>query len=347
MSGVGQGCRTSGLVVSLLPIADSHNDLLLACLYRRERGSLDPFGEDWLPGLKAGGVVFQVLPIFTEDQFVGEGALRRTLEVIAMAREIAMIHAGAVAIVETAADIDRIIDSGRIALLLALEGAEPIGSSVSMFETMWRLGVRMASLTWNRRTMMADGIAEDETGGRLSSLGVDAVREMNRLGMIVDISHLSARGVQHLAEIARAPFVATHSSCQDLCGHARNLTDDQIRLVASSGGFVAMNAFGAFIAEQEPSIDGFIDHMQHGAAVAGPDRVAIGADFIEDLVHHLDPILGRQLLVRPEDLSFIGDFKAPEHFANLGPPLVERVGAEQAQRFASRNMLDFFRKNLP
>lgn len=108
-----------------------------------------------------------------------------------------------------------------------------------------------------------------------------------------------------------------------------------------------MNAFGAFIAEQEPSIDGFIDHMQHGAAVAGPDRVAIGADFIEDLVHHLDPILGRQLLVRPEDLSFIGDFKAPEHFANLGPPLVERVGAEQAQRFASRNMLDFFRKNLP
>ena len=110
---------------------------------------------------------FQVLPIFTEDQFVGEGALRRTLEILALAREIADLHAGEVGIVERADDIDTIIDSGRIALLLALEGAEPIGPSVSMFETMWRLGVRMASLTWNRRTLMADGIAETDTFGRL------------------------------------------------------------------------------------------------------------------------------------------------------------------------------------
>ena len=330
-----------------LPIADSHNDLLLACMHRRERGVADPFGDDWLPGLRAGGVVFQVLPIFTEEQFVGEAALRRTLEIIALAREIAAVHPADVAIAERAADIDRIIGDGRIALLLAIEGAEPVGSSISMFETLHRLGVRTASLTWNRRTMMADGIAESGTGGRLSSLGVEAVCEMERLGMVVDISHLSAAGVEHLAGVARKPFVASHSSCRALCDHPRNLTDSQIRLVADSGGFVAVNAFGAFVSDTAPTIDGFLDHIEHAAAIAGEDRAAIGADFIHDLIRTVDPILGRQLLVDASDLSFIDDLKAPPDYANLSSRLVERFGADRAARFASANMLDFFRANLP
>ena len=330
-----------------LPIADSHNDLLLACMHRRERGASDPFGDDWLPGLRAGGVVFQVLPIFTEEQFVGEAALRRTLEIIALAREIAAVHRADVAIAERADEIEPIIDSGRIALLIAIEGAEPVGSSISMFEILHRLGVRMASLTWNRRTMLADGTAESGTGGRLSSLGVEAVTEMERLGMVVDISHLSAAGVDHLSEVATGPFVASHSSCRALCDHPRNLTDDQIRLVAGSGGFVAVNAFGAFVSEAAPTIDSFVDHIEHAAAVAGEDRVAIGADFIEDLIATVDPILGRQLLVDPAELSFIDDLKAPHHYANLSGRLVERFGTDRATRFASANMLDFFRANLP
>ncbi|MXW95721.1 MAG: thermostable dipeptidase [Acidimicrobiaceae bacterium] len=319
----------------------------MACMHRRERGASDPFGDDWLPGLRAGGVVFQVLPVFTEEQFVGEAALRRTLEIVALAREIAVVHRHDVAIAERSADIAPVIASGRIALLIAIEGAEPVGSSISMFETLHRLGVRMASLTWNRRTMLADGIAESGTGGRLSSLGVEAVAEMERLGMVVDISHLSAAGVDHLAEVATRPFVASHSSCRALCDHPRNLTDDQIRLVARSGGFVAVNAFGAFVSGAAPTIDRFVDHIEHAAAIAGEGRVAIGADFIEDLIRMVDPVLGRQLLVDPADLSFIDDLKAPSDYANLSGCLVERFGPARATRFASANMLDFFRANLP
>lgn len=330
-----------------LPIADSHNDLLLACMHRRERGAADPFGDDWLPGLRAGGVVLQVLPIFTEEQFVGEAALRRTLEIVALAREIAAIHRSDVGIAESAADIDAIVGSGRIALMIAIEGAEPVGSSVAMFETLHRLGVRMASLTWNRRTMMADGIAESGTGGRLSSLGVEAVAELERLGMVIDISHLSAAGVEHLASVVTGPFVASHSSCRALCDHPRNLTDSQIRLVADSGGFVAINAFGAFVSDTAPTIEGFVDHIEHAAAIAGEDRVAIGADFIEDLIATVDPILGRQLLVDPTELSFIDDLKAPPDYANLSSSLIKRFGADRAARFASANMLGFFRANLP
>lgn len=337
---------TSAVPGPRLPIADSHNDLLLACMHRRERGAADPFGDDWLPGLRAGGVVFQVLPIFTEEQFVGEASLRRTLEIIALAREIAGTHRADVAIAERAADLDPIIDSGRIALLIAIEGAEPVGSSVSMFATLHRLGVRMASLTWNRRTMLADGIAESGTGGRLSSLGVDAVAEMERLGIVVDISHLSAAGVDHLAEISTRPFVASHSSCRALCDHPRNLTDSQIRLVASSGGFVAVNAFGAFVSDTAPTIDGLVDHIAHAAAVAGEDRVAIGADFIHDLIVTVDPILSRQLLVDPTELSFIDDLRAPSDYPNLANCLIERFGTDRAAGFAGANMLDWFRANL-
>ena len=316
-------------------------------MHRRERGAADPFGDDWLPGLRAGGVVFQVLPVFTEEQFVGEAALRRTLEVLSLAREIAGLHHTDVAIVERASDIDRIIGSGRIALLLAIEGAEPVGSSISMFETLHRLGVRMASLTWNRRTMLADGIAESGTGSRLSSLGVEAAAEMERLRMVLDVSHLSAAGVEHLAEVATRAFVASHSSCRSLCDHPRNLTDAQIDLVAASGGFVAVNAFGPFVSETAPTVDAFVDHLEHAAAVAGDDRVAIGADFIDDLVRTVDPILGRQILVDPADLSFIDDLKAPADYADLSTRLVERFGPDRATRFASANMLKFFRANLP
>lgn len=292
-------------------------------------------------------MVFQVLPIFTEEQFTGEGALRRTLEIIGLAREIASLHASDVAIVENSDDIDPIIDSGRIALLIALEGSEPVGSSVSMFKTFWQLGVRMASLTWNRRTMMADGVGETDTNGRLSSLGVEAIAEMNQIGMIVDISHLSAPGVTHLAEITTEPFVATHSSCRALSDHARNLTDKQIQAVASSGGFVAINSFGPFVSKTNPTIDSYINHVEHAISIAGPDRVGIGADFIDDIIRQVNPILGRQLLVRPEDLAYTAGLKAPADYANLAPRLVERLGRELAMQIGAGNMLNFFRHHLP
>lgn len=330
-----------------LSYADAHNDLLLACLHKAERGHVDPFGDDWLPGLRQGGIDFQVLPIFTEDQFIGEGALRRTLEVISLAREIASTHSSDVSIVETASDIKAALADNKIALLLALEGAEPVGSSLSMIETMWRLGVRMASFTWNRRTMLADGIAERQTGSRLSSLGVEAVAEMNRLGMVLDISHLSAPGVDHLAQLSTRAFVASHSSCHALCDHPRNLTNDQLRVVADSGGFVAMNAFGSFLAKGEATIADFVDHLAHAVDIVGQDNVGIGADFIKDFIDMVDPILGRQLLVRPEDLSFLEHFKAPAQYPNLTDLLRERFGEMGAAKVAGLNIIEFFLSELP
>ena len=327
-------------------VADVHNDLLLAVLHQRERGRSDPFGDYWLPQLRSGGVDLQFLPIFTEDQHVGEGALRRALLLLEEARRIADLHAADVAIVETPSDLEQALESNRIGLLLALEGSEPLGADLELLETFFRLGVRSMSMTWNRRTMMADGVGEAATGAGLTSLGVDAVAEMERLGIIVDVSHLSAAGVAHVSGIATRPFVATHSSCQALCGHPRNVSDEQMRKIAAAGGVIGINAFGGFLADEQPALADYVAHIAHALEVAGDGAVGLGPDFIDDLLHTIDPILGAGL-VDPDRLPLVDELRSPADLAPLVELLVAKLGPEIACRVAGDNWIDFVLANLP
>jgi len=327
------------------PVADCHNDLLLAVRHERERGVQDPFGQRWLPQLRAGGVRLQVLPICTEDQFVGEGALRRCLLLIEEVRALAAMHADAVCIAENGREVHEILDSGRIALVLAIEGAEPIGHSLELVDVMARAGVRMCSLSWNRRTMMADGIAERDTGGRLTQLGVDAVRRMEQLGVIVDVSHLSEAGFFHLADVASSPFIASHSSCRAVHDHPRNLTDEQLNLISDTGSFVAINAFGPFLAGHDPGIEHFADHVEHAISIVGPDRVGLGPDFIVDVQEIVDtPFTG--VLVDWTDIPQTAGLQRPADFVALAETLQDRLGAELAGKVMGLNLIDFISNRL-
>ena len=327
-------------------VADAHNDLLLAVMHQRERGQSDSFGDFWLPRLRAGDVALQFLAVFTEDQHVGEGALRRALLLLEEARRIAETHAADVVIVETREDFERSLNSSRIALLLAIEGSEPIGHSLRVIETFWRLGVRCMSLTWNRRTVLADGAGEAATGAGLTALGVEAVAEMERLGMIVDVSHLSSAGFDHVAGISTRPIVATHSSCHALCPHPRNLTDDQIRDVAESGGVVGINSFGGFLSRKDPTLHDYLDHIEHAVTVAGPSAVGLGCDFMEDLVEVLDPILGAGL-VDPLDMPFVAGMRDPADLRPFTAQMTRRLGADTAERVAGENWIDLLERVLP
>lgn len=329
----------------LLPIADSHNDLLLGVLHQRERGHADPFGDFWLPQLRAGNVVLQVLPVYTEDQFVGEGALRRAILVIETARELAERHREDVAIVETARELREVIASGRIALVLAFEGMEPVGADLGVLDAFFRLGIRMASFTWNRRTAFADGAGENDTGGRLTRLGVAALAHMERIGMILDISHLSDPGLWHVAELAQKPFVASHSSCRALLEHPRNLPDEGLRAVAASGGFIGINAFGGFLAPTDATADDFLHHVRHAVGVAGAAHIGLGMDFVEDIFAVMDPILGQVLL--PTDLPTVPGLQRPADLAGLGARLIETLGPDVARAVASTTMIDRLGELLP
>ncbi|MDQ6525360.1 membrane dipeptidase [Nocardioides sp. LHD-245] len=327
-------------------VADCHNDLLMAVRHLRERGHQDPFGDFWLPQLRSGGVGLQVLPVCTEEQYVGEGALRRCLLMLDEAHRLADAHAGDVAIVTTSRQLTETLEAGRIALVLAIEGAEPFGQSVELVDVLWRQGVRMCSLTWNRRTMMADGVGERDTGGRLTGLGVDTVRCLEDRGVVVDVSHLSEAGFFHLVEIASRPMIASHSSCRAVCGHPRNLSDAQLEILSRQGGFVAVNAFGPFLAETAPAtVSDFVDHVEHAVSVMGAHAVGLGTDFIGDVAATVDPILTG--LLASSDIPVTPGLERPADFPRLVTALGRRLGADLAARVAGKNLVEFLTRALP
>nr|BFE81624.1 hypothetical protein GCM10020093_042250 [Planobispora longispora] len=166
-----------------------------------------------------------------------------------------------------------------------------LDASVELLPTMHRLGVRVASIAHWGRTPLADGSGEDATGSRLTAAGVAAVQEMERLGMIFDVSHLGASGVEHVLELANRPVMATHSSARALRDHHRNLTDDQIRGVAATGGVVCVNFLAAFLSDDPAAftVDRLVDHIAHVAAVAGIDHVGLGPDFIREVLRDVTP----------------------------------------------------------
>lgn len=272
-------------------VADTHNDLLMAVSARPPSRWAAFFREQWLPQLEQGGVRLQVLPVFIDDQYRPEGALRQTLRMIECAHVIAEGNADRVRLCTDAAGIDAALDEGLIALVLALESMPGLDASVELIPTMHRLGVRIASIAHWGRTPLADGSGEDATGSGLTSHGVAALAEMERLGMIFDVSHLGASGVAHVLELATRPVMATHSSARALRDHHRNLTDEQLRGVAATGGVICVNFFAGFLTEREheATLDHLLDHIEHIAGVAGIDHVGLGPDFVREVFADLTP----------------------------------------------------------
>lgn len=262
-------------------VVDCHNDLILLVAHHKERGRPDYFRERWIPELRRGGVDVQVLPIFLDERYLPEGGLRRSLSLIELVYEQANANADEVALCFTGAEIDAAVAEGKIALVLALEGCEQIGTSVELFDTYFRLGVRMASFTHFGRTMLADGSAEP-SNSRLTRAGIAAVESMQRMGMLVDVSHLSLAGVDHILEITIRAVIASHSNAAALRDHHRNLPDDRLKAIAATGGVIGVNMYAWFLDDEKPALRHVIDHIEHIASVAGIDHVGLGPDFINE-----------------------------------------------------------------
>ncbi|MFJ9850324.1 dipeptidase [Streptomyces sp. NPDC101150] len=299
-------------------VADAHNDLLMAVAARPPKRWASFFRERWLPQLRQGGIDLQVLPVFIDDQYRPEGALRQTLRMIECAHVLAEANSDQVALCLTGSDIDATLAEGRIALVLALESAPGVDASVELFSTLFRLGVRVASIAHWGRTPLADGSREDATGSRLTAPGIQALREMERLGILFDISHLGASGVAHVLELATRPLIATHSCARALRDHHRNLTDEQIRGVATTGGVVCVNFVPDFLTDDQAkvSVDRVVDHIEHIASVAGIDHIGLGSDFVREVMVDVTP----PCCESPDDEDPMFDF--PELAGPAGMPLV-------------------------
>lgn len=175
-------------------------------------------------------------------------------------------------------DFVKAMEDDKVACMLSIEGGEALEGSLSLLRIYYRLGVRALTLTWNGRNEIADGIGE-EAGGGLTRFGKSVVKEMNRLGMLVDVSHLSVKGFWDVLDISSTPVIASHSNCKALCSHKRNLSDDQMKALAQCGGVMGITYADLFLNEGKARFEDVIKHIDYAVNCVGIDHVALGSDY--------------------------------------------------------------------
>ena len=328
-------------------VVDTHNDLLMAVVSRPRQQWGAFFREQWLPQLQDGGVDVQVLPVYVDTEFQPEGSLRETLRMIEAGHRIAEGNADAVTLCRTGPEIDATLAQGRIALVLALEGAPGVDADVELLQTVQRLGVQIISFVHFGRTALADGSGEDAARSRLTRAGVEAFELIEDLGVLFDVSHLGAGGVEHVLELARRPVIATHSSARAVRDHHRNLTDGQLRGIAATGGVVCVNFFPGFLSDSQATLDDLVDHIEHVAEIAGPQAVGIGPDFIKELMDEKYPLATALPMEGVDGKAVLPGLEGPRGLPLVTEALLRRgFDKEQVMAVMGGNTLRLFRAHL-
>jgi membrane dipeptidase len=195
-------------------------------------------------------------------------------------------------LIRTPADIPAGPDARRLGVMLSIEGTEPLAADLGILRLMYQLGLRAVGLTWFGRTMAADGTGEEDAGGGLTRFGRELVRECNRLGILVDVSHLSQRGFWDVMKLSQGPVIASHSNARAVHDHPRNLWDDQLRAIAAIGGCVGLNAYPDFVAPDPPRVEQLADHAAHMIEVMGPGHIGLGLDLVDFVPEYKEKVLG-------------------------------------------------------
>jgi membrane dipeptidase len=319
--------RVSAVLVDA-PVIDGHNDLAWA-LRRRVGCDFDKLdiGVDQsaaglhtdLPRLRAGGIGAQFWSVYVPCALSGDAAVAATLEQIDAVRRMIERYGDDLMLATTAEQVKRARAAGKIASLLGMEGGHSIACSLGTLRMMYTLGVRYLTLTHMNNTPWADSATDSPAVGGLSAFGREVVRECNRLGMLVDLSHVASSTMHAALDISTAPAFFSHSSARAVCDHPRNVSDDVLTRVHDSDGIVMVNFSAGFLtedcrrwieglfAERERFTRNFgdrspqwyraqaawvranprppcevsdvADHIEHIRQVAGVDHVGLGSDF--------------------------------------------------------------------
>jgi len=188
-------------------------------------------------------------------------------------------------LVEVEADFERAKHEGKLGIVLGFQGGSPLGRNVHLVRIFHRLGVRIIQLTYNEGNVLAPGALEP-SDGPLTSLGIQAVQEMNRIGMLVDLSHVGRRASLEAIEVSTDPVIFSHSNPRALQENPRNISDEQIRACAAKGGVVGLATFSAFVGDtsngRHPGLDDYFRQMDHALNLVGADHVGIGTDIFLD-----------------------------------------------------------------
>jgi membrane dipeptidase len=312
-------------LLSQSPILDGHNDLPWAL---RELGRSDLDGVDLtggiaethtdLPRLRAGGVGAQFWSVFVPSKLQGDSAVAATLEQIDLTRRLIARFPGALEQAGTADDVERAMAAGKVASLMGAEGGHSIASSLGVLRTLYTLGVRYMTLTHNDNVPWADSATDEPAAGGLTDFGREVVAEMQRIGMLVDLSHTAPDTMRAALDAARGPVIFSHSSARAVCDHPRNVPDDVLARLAEGGGVCMVTFVPSFVSPEcrawdvevtaqmrergldpkdynarmrvsaerasgnprpNATIAQVADHVEHIRSVAGVEHVGLGGDY--------------------------------------------------------------------
>jgi membrane dipeptidase len=263
-----------------LLVANLHDDWSIEVqklFLKGERGALD---RTYAARMREGCVDFSFYTVggddvmFTQDPDLLRGTLRATDGAL---QEIE--RSGHFMLARDGAEIRRARAEGQIALMFTIEGAGPIGEDLAILRLLYRLGLRSVILTWFKANPAADGVGEKRNGG-LSTFGRELVAEMNRLGMLIDISQSAPATVDDAFAFSQQPVIASHSNCAGLHPHRRNLTDQQLRDLARNGGLIGLTSYPAHVHDGLPELRDFMDQVDYAVRLMGIDHVAIGLNIV-------------------------------------------------------------------
>mgnify|MGYP005852494491 CR=1 FL=1 len=306
-------------------IVDAHADTLAFCIHKPENFLAREGAHLTLPAMEEAGIKIQVLAVCASPVAKPASAMKKTLQMISAFWDIIDTYQPRVFPVLSKKDLCR--DEG-IGLLLALEGAEGLNGDPQLLKVFVRLGVRMLSLTWNRRNLFADGIGTKKKNGFLTQAGRDLVTIANKLGVIVDVSHLHEDCFWEILTFCRAPIIASHTGAKKIKEHPRNLTDKQLQSIANAGGVIGINYYPPFVGDGNVTTRNILDHIKYIVDLVGADHVGLGSDFdgIEDT-----PL----------------DLKSIKQFPNLVEKIYNNFTGEDSAKILGKNWLRLFMEVLP
>ncbi len=260
-------------------IFDAHGDIWTDVTVKRQEGKEDVFKNFHLEKYKKGQVNAGIFVIWI-DPPNDKNPRQRALEIIENMSVEITTNQDIFKIVKNYDDIKEGLDTNRFAILIGSEGLSYIGKNVDLLNALYLFGVRHATLTWNEENELATGVKGNPDRG-LTQYGVEAVKRLEQLGIIVDVSHANEKTFWDICKITTKPIIASHSNCKALCNAPRNLSDEQLKAIKEKGGVVGLNAFSEFVADrvEDRDIEHLANHIDHMVEVMGIEHVGFGFDF--------------------------------------------------------------------
>ncbi|HXG50889.1 MAG TPA: dipeptidase [candidate division Zixibacteria bacterium] len=264
-------------------VVEGHRDVYEQ-LYRLSIGETAPLRDAIAPRLIRDGINVCVYAIsgdsYSHSQNTGR-YLETALDQIDMFLEEAPRSEGMIQLVRTRGDLPSAVEPGTVKFLLHFEGCMPLRGSLHNLRNFYRLGLRSIQPVWNFRNELGDGVWETRTGGGLTNFGVEVIKEANRLGMVVDLSHMNRQGFFQSLEVATAPLIVSHANACGMLENPRNLDDDQLKAIARQGGLVGILALPERVARKDATLDDLIKHLEYMIDLIGIEHVALGMDFVK------------------------------------------------------------------